>query len=630
MSLLLTYEMLPAYFRNSTFASNPHRARPRVVLAELGSLSLEFTRLAQITKKSKYYDAVARITNELESWQNNTKMPGLWPSKVDASGCKKADMTETTQINHSLLNGPGNGIPQGRTSSSSDNSTGGTEKPNSRDDDALEDANKDKTDTEKVENSDLETVQETNSQPGIDTLSSSKVGTIKRQLSDEGTEQSTQSTETTSDEMPDCEAQGLASPPYGDSDDFTLGGQADSTYEYLPKEYMLLGGLEDVYRSMYEMAIETSKKYLLFRPMLPDDKDVLLSGLVRTTGDLENPDDIALKPEGTHLTCFVGGMFAIGAKIFGRKDDLAYAQKLTDGCVWAYESTTTGIMPEHYLVAPCEGLEKCPWNETQYYELLDPDRLYRQSLAREENEQAVLGFNASQDASAQSLEETAAAETSSTVQENVPRETGKLFSSTGSTVQADVSKESEPNSEPNPTTPADDPKESEPDTKANPATPSDDPEESEYSNPEGLSSFRADGPKESEESSSKASSLARRQLEAIENEAPLKPAAETPRTATKEEPPEPEAGYVKSSTEREKDTVEDPRGESMVDDTSEAGESTGSAYTATPIPTTEEYAKGRIRDERLPLGMLRITSPRYILRYVTAPHDCRSTPSSNH
>lgn len=69
-----------------------------MVLAELGSLSVEFTRLAQITKEAKYYDAVARITNELDIWQNNTKMPGLWPQQVDASGCKKPDMN--TQSNY--------------------------------------------------------------------------------------------------------------------------------------------------------------------------------------------------------------------------------------------------------------------------------------------------------------------------------------------------------------------------------------------------------------------------------------------------------------------------------------------------------------------------------------------------
>lgn len=582
-----------------TFASNPHRASPRVVLAELGSLSVEFTRLAQITKKSKYYDAIARITNELETWQNNTKMPGLWPKRVDASGCKKATMTKTTQLEHSLLNGPGNGISQIHTGLSlNDNGTARTGNPNSPDGDALEDESKEKTNAGRRESSDSRTFQETDAPPGIDTLSNSKVGTIKRQLSDEATEVSTESTGPTSNEMPDCEAQGLASPPSSDSEDFTLGGEADSTYEYLPKEYMLLGGLEDVYRSMYENAIETTKKYLLFRPMLPDERDILLSGMVKTTGDLEDPDDIALKPEGTHLTCFVGGMFAIGAKIFDRKDDLVLAQKLTDGCVWAYESTTTGIMPEHYLVAPCEGLEKCSWNETKYHELLDPHREWRLSQA---DEQAPLRFKASQDAMDQKVEETETVEVSSTAQGDVPRETGNSVSNADSTAQADVSKESIPKS------------------KANSTIPAVDTEESEDSTSERVATIRADGPKkseepeDSEESSSKVGSLARRQLEAIEDEAPLKPAAETLGTPIEEETPEPKAGYMKIKTENEKEAVDDPR-ESVVDDTSEAEESTSSAYTPAHIPTTEEYAKSRIKDERLPQGMVAVTGPKYILR----------------
>jgi mannosyl-oligosaccharide alpha-1,2-mannosidase len=71
------------------FASQPHRASTRVVLAELGSLALEFTRLAQLTKEPRYYDAIARITDALEEWQNHTRLPGMWPTFVDASGCEK-------------------------------------------------------------------------------------------------------------------------------------------------------------------------------------------------------------------------------------------------------------------------------------------------------------------------------------------------------------------------------------------------------------------------------------------------------------------------------------------------------------------------------------------------------------
>lgn len=54
-------------------------------MAVLGSLSLEFTRLAQITGNQKYYDGIQRVTNELEKWQDETNLPGMWPSMVDAT-----------------------------------------------------------------------------------------------------------------------------------------------------------------------------------------------------------------------------------------------------------------------------------------------------------------------------------------------------------------------------------------------------------------------------------------------------------------------------------------------------------------------------------------------------------------
>jgi mannosyl-oligosaccharide alpha-1,2-mannosidase len=48
---------------------------------------VEFTRLAQITREPKYFDAIQRITNELEKFQDKTKLPGMWPKLIDASGC---------------------------------------------------------------------------------------------------------------------------------------------------------------------------------------------------------------------------------------------------------------------------------------------------------------------------------------------------------------------------------------------------------------------------------------------------------------------------------------------------------------------------------------------------------------
>jgi mannosyl-oligosaccharide alpha-1,2-mannosidase len=56
-----------------------------VVLAVLGTLQLEFTRLSQLTGNPKYYAAVQHVMDELEKWQNDTGLPGMWPAMVDAT-----------------------------------------------------------------------------------------------------------------------------------------------------------------------------------------------------------------------------------------------------------------------------------------------------------------------------------------------------------------------------------------------------------------------------------------------------------------------------------------------------------------------------------------------------------------
>lgn len=47
------------------------------------SLSMEFTRLAQITGIRKYYDAVDRVRAFLERNQEKSHLPGLWPTMID-------------------------------------------------------------------------------------------------------------------------------------------------------------------------------------------------------------------------------------------------------------------------------------------------------------------------------------------------------------------------------------------------------------------------------------------------------------------------------------------------------------------------------------------------------------------
>lgn len=202
-------------------------------------MTVEFTRLTQLTGDPKYFDAVQRITNELELSQNTTRMPGLWPTFIDAD----------------------------------------------------------------------------------------------RLLFSES--------------------------------EFTMGGCADSTYEYLPKEHILLGAQTDQYRQMYINAYESMKENLLFRTMTKDEsQQVLFTSNVQVMrgGHLRNNMYIH-----DHLKCFLGGMVGIAAKVFDRPDDLAVARGLTDGCIWAYDQMPTGIAPEAMKVMPCEDIHDCPWDPKKWY-----------------------------------------------------------------------------------------------------------------------------------------------------------------------------------------------------------------------------------------------------------------------
>jgi len=222
------------------------------LIAELGSLSLEFTRLSQLTGDMKYFDAVQRVTDCLEGQQHQTKVPGMFPHVVNARECY-----------------------------------------------------------------------------------------------------------------------------FGSGTDFSLGGQSDSVYEYLPKEYLLLGGRTSQTRTMYEKALVVIKKSAFFRPLIPDNRDILLSGKLKAS----KASRINLDPQMQHLTCFAGGMVALGAKLFNEPNDVIIARKLVDGCVWAYNSTATGIMPETFHTLPCPDSE-CKWNETAWGNDLMSRNSYNEDASR--------------------------------------------------------------------------------------------------------------------------------------------------------------------------------------------------------------------------------------------------------
>ncbi|KAL3426230.1 class I alpha-mannosidase 1a [Phlyctema vagabunda] len=366
------------YMWRPAFASQPHRASTRSNLAELGSLSMEFTRLAQLTKQPKYYDAVARITNALSEWQDRgTKIDGLFPENVDASGCNRS-----VHISLPISEGPGQNahgpppeIPLGYLPAV-DGADGVAVGP------------KIKQAPTPPGPGDL-ALQITPGEPGKAQIKNwDSTGFSKKTKRDFGDLELTNSTAESNHTLPvrqtpvshnaaqahmeeQCDPQGLVS---GDGifgwDRFSMGGGQDSTYEYFTKQHLLLGGLEDKYGKLYKKTADAIRKWMLYRPMLPDNRDVLFTGQITSNGSPET--DIKLTAEVTHLTCFIGGMIGMGAKIFDIEGDLEIAKKLTDGCVWAYEATTSGIMPESATTLACESAASCPWNQTAYYLALDP------------------------------------------------------------------------------------------------------------------------------------------------------------------------------------------------------------------------------------------------------------------
>ena len=628
------------YLWKPTFASQPHRAKTRVVLAELGSLSVEFTRLAQITKETKYYDAIARITNEFEAWQNNTRMPGLWPMKVDASGCKKPDVSPQTSYDHTAMNGATGSNPLAIHDSEVAKS------PKVMDSGPMEKLSAGGSDEQVANhNRNIETSNENLQRPAgssgdqsaptiqasprassagasVNIPDTNLKGAIgKREIGDES---GSAYHPGTSSKPPECEAQGLASPPFTSSEEFGIGGQADSTYEYLPKEYMLLGGLEEKYQTIYEISADVITKNLLYRTMIPDEKRrILHPGLVKVS---DKSEELDLKPEGSHLGCFAGGMYAVGAKIFGRPDDMQIAKELTDGCVWAYEATTTGIMPDGYLAVQCPDSADCPWNETLYHEKLDPfghlreqNRLAQQQNLLEAGQKAAVKesegkaslIEENQDSKAPGKADPVPPEMKSgrTEDKSVQTKTdqapqtssvGKPGASDLVTADNSISKVTEGVVEGHSPIPEQSAEHSAP-------------------LPEGGATVEQPISPHAENGINPLKPLVKRQLGDIEETPAAASRVQSAKETVTTVESEPNSGSEVNTTEIEPGLVK--QGNNIPWSRHPNGTAAASPpapqaapYVPPALPTHEEFVKARIKDERLPPGMTKVTGPRYLLR----------------
>ncbi|KAI0015906.1 family 47 glycoside hydrolase [Xylariomycetidae sp. FL0641] len=58
------------------------------LVAEIGSLCMEFTRLSLLTGDPKWFDATERITQVFVTQQNMTKLPGMWPISINPRDLK--------------------------------------------------------------------------------------------------------------------------------------------------------------------------------------------------------------------------------------------------------------------------------------------------------------------------------------------------------------------------------------------------------------------------------------------------------------------------------------------------------------------------------------------------------------
>ncbi|KAK9465156.1 glycoside hydrolase [Lipomyces arxii] len=318
------------------------RAGKHMIFSQFASLSLEFTRLAQITSNNTYYSAIQRVTNQIEEALQYSAIPGLWPLRMDISGCE----TDVTDSEHAANQ---------RSSTLPPVPKPGSIRP-----------------SQELQNM----INDAAGVPSKEALSRPDAKFVKRQLNlEENADVQARSTTLNSlktpgpvsipDQKPDSSCisvKGLTeSIRVRSPRKFSAGALGDSAYEYFIKEYLLLGGLNTQYADLYEVSSQSIKSNLLYRPLVKGDPDILFSGNMIIGANNKKTLDL----EMSHLSCFLGGMFAIGSKALNIKGDMAVAEKLAYGCYWAYNATNTGIMPENFHVRQCTT-PNCHWVDPRF------------------------------------------------------------------------------------------------------------------------------------------------------------------------------------------------------------------------------------------------------------------------
>lgn len=167
---------------------------------------------------------------------------------------------------------------------------------------------------------------------------------------------------------------------------FTLGSGADSLYEYVTKMYPMVGGRDQRYKSMSLKWMAAADKHMFYRPMLPGGEDLLFAG----NTDLDGSGTPNLDPESEHLSCFLGGTYAMGGRLFGRNDLIDIGVKLGKGCAYSYAVTATGMGPERWNMVKCADRDRCVWDDGIWVE-------EKAKKGHQWKESAPLGFTTCKD-----------------------------------------------------------------------------------------------------------------------------------------------------------------------------------------------------------------------------------------
>ncbi|ORZ02973.1 glycoside hydrolase [Syncephalastrum racemosum] len=131
----------------------------------------------------------------------------------------------------------------------------------------------------------------------------------------------------------------------------TVGGGADSFYEYLPKTNALLSGAKQDWIDTWEDSVDSIQKYLL-SPTKEDPSIQFVAAINNHTVSYATQE----------LICFWPGNLLLGATQM--KGDTSKVRNFADvfmkSCMVAWDDTATGIAPEVWSWTPKEAATKGP------------------------------------------------------------------------------------------------------------------------------------------------------------------------------------------------------------------------------------------------------------------------------